>query len=700
MNLRWRQKGLSGLMACLVVSGGIEGGAAAAVPSGAIVKPVAPVELPGAVFPDIVITPAKAADVSLIWSWTSDGNAIADPSGPAVASADGTVYLAYNAVSIFGEALGKAVALAADGKPKWSVDLPSPLLGPVAAAPDGTLYASVGIGGGEGEVVAVGADGKRKWSSPGRGAYKAKPVLGADGTVYAAGADGTLRALRPEDGSEKWKLNALFAGTAKISIAADGTLYVVGSGDTLAAVAPDGRARWVYRATRTIKAGPAVGPDGTVYIATDDRKVHAVTPAGSLRWRFALGGDPVSLAAASDGTLYAAAADQALYAVSPDGKAKWKAAAGAVSTGIAVGKDGTAYMLADDGRATAFDPADGHVRWRYAVGTPNGVVSPGVGPDGTAYAVATQSVKLGIYALRIKAEGIVLNKTKLALAVGGTARLSATVSPVNATNKKAAWTSSNAAIVAVDGEGNVRAVSPGTAIVAARSEDGGLIADCEVTVTAGTGGETGGAGSGAGPGAGSNTGSVAGAGAGTSADPSFSDTKDHWASGDIQRAYAMKIANGYPDGTFRPEGRVTRAEFAVMLMNALKSGTAGQTPAFKDRSGIPAWALPAISQSVELGIVGGYPDGTFRPAANITRAEMAAMTFKASGLPPAAEPATAYGDDADIPGWARGAVSAAEKNGIIVVGGKTAGDFAPGALATRAEAAAWIVRMLDAMKRK
>ncbi|MDI4648292.1 PQQ-binding-like beta-propeller repeat protein [Cohnella hashimotonis] len=696
MNLRWRQKGWLGLAACLAAVGGIEGGAAAAVPSVEIVKPVAPIELPGVVIPDIVIKPVKGADVSLVWSWMSDGGSIADPSGPATAAADGTVYLTYNAVSIFGDALGKAIAFGYDGKPKWSADLPAPLLGPAVAAPDGTLYASVGTAGGDGAIVAVGADGKRKWSSAGRGGAKAKLVLGTDGTVYATEGDGTLSAIRPEDGSEKWRLGALFAGTPRIAIAPDGTLYVAGGGDTLASVTPDGRTRWIYRATRTIKAGPAVGPDGSVYIATDDRKVHAVTPAGSLQWRFALVGNPVSLAAAADGTLYAAAADPALYAVAPDGKGKWKAAVTAASADIAVGKDGMVYMLADDGRASAFDPADGHMRWRYGLGTPNGVVAPGVGRDGTVYAVATQGVKLGVYALRIKASSIVLNKTKQSLAMGGTTRLSAIVSPVDATNKQVAWTSSNAAIAAVDDEGNVKGVSPGTAIVAARSDDGGLIADCEVTVMAVAGGGTGGNGSGAWPGSGSGAGSDAG----SSSNPSFSDTKDHWASKEIERAFAMKIVKGYPDGTFRPEGGVTRAEFAVMLMNALQNGTAGQALAFEDRSRIPAWAAAAISRAVALGIVGGYPDGTFRPAANVNHAEMAAMTFKASGLPPAAEAATAYEDDADIPDWARGAVSAAEKSGIIVVGGRTDGDFAPGAFATRAEAAAWIVRMLDAAGRK
>jgi hypothetical protein len=132
-----------------------------------------------------------------------------------------------------------------------------------------------------------------------------------------------------------------------------------------------------------------------------------------------------------------------------------------------------------------------------------------------------------------------------------------------------------------------------------------------------------------------------------------------------------------------------------MLMNGLKPDIQGTDTAFEDKEDIGIWAQHAISQAVQLGIVNGYPDGTFRPGANITHAEMAAAVFHASGIPLAAVGKTAYTDDAAIPEWARGAVSSIEKKGIIVVGGKTSGPFAPTSLSTRAEAATWIVRMLE-----
>ena len=175
----------------------------------------------------------------------------------------------------------------------------------------------------------------------------------------------------------------------------------------------------------------------------------------------------------------------------------------------------------------------------------------------------------------------------------------------------------------------------------------------------------------------------------------FSDIGGHWASEEIAEAYKLQIANGYPDFTFRPDTHITRAEFVVMLMNGLKPELQALELPFKDNSKIGVWAQHSVSEAIQLGIVSGYPDGTFRPGANITHSEMAAMVFKASGIPLAAAPKTGYTDDIDIPGWARGAVSTIEKKGIIIVDGKTAGAFAPQAFSTRAEAAAWIVRMLE-----
>jgi hypothetical protein len=73
---------------------------------------------------------------------------------------------------------------------------------------------------------------------------------------------------------------------------------------------------------------------------------------------------------------------------------------------------------------------------------------------------------------------------------------------------------------------------------------------------------------------------------------------------------------------------------------------------------------------------------------------MIAMVIRASGLPTNSVEQTGFADDADIPKWAKAAVSTAEKAGIIIVGGVTGEKFAPQALSTRAEAASAIVRML------
>ncbi|MBB6674566.1 S-layer homology domain-containing protein [Cohnella nanjingensis] len=89
------------------------------------------------------------------------------------------------------------------------------------------------------------------------------------------------------------------------------------------------------------------------------------------------------------------------------------------------------------------------------------------------------------------------------------------------------------------------------------------------------------------------------------------------------------IVTGYPDGTFKPNDRVSRAEFAVMLMYMLKPQTEGTALTLTDTSKIGAWAKKAVAQAVQAGIISGYPDGSFRPDADITRAEMAVMIARA-----------------------------------------------------------------------
>ena len=115
----------------------------------------------------------------------------------------------------------------------------------------------------------------------------------------------------------------------------------------------------------------------------------------------------------------------------------------------------------------------------------------------------------------------------------------------------------------------------------------------------------------------------------------FSDIAGHWAEGWMEELYDVGLTSGYPDGTYRPQNQVTRAEMAVFLLRA-KHG-AGYSPpnasggAFSDVE--DHWAEGWIEQLADEGITGGYPDGTYRPNNPVNRAEMAVFLTKTFGLP-------------------------------------------------------------------
>jgi len=79
--------------------------------------------------------------------------------------------------------------------------------------------------------------------------------------------------------------------------------------------------------------------------------------------------------------------------------------------------------------------------------------------------------------------GIVLDKNYINLKVGESQKITATITPATATNKKISWTSSNLEAVIVDSEGKVTAKGNGVSIITATTEDGGLTARCAVTVS-------------------------------------------------------------------------------------------------------------------------------------------------------------------------------------------------------------------------
>lgn len=176
----------------------------------------------------------------------------------------------------------------------------------------------------------------------------------------------------------------------------------------------------------------------------------------------------------------------------------------------------------------------------------------------------------------------------------------------------------------------------------------------------------------------------------------LSDIGSHWAASFIRDAVTRGLVQGYPDGTFRPEQAMTRAEFAVVLAKALRLRGGGTTLPFMDRDAIGSWARPSIVLAVEAGLLRGYEDNRFRPDRPITRAEIAVIIARGLGVDTAAYTATAFADDADIPAWARGAVEAMRREGLLA--GRGGANFAPNAAASRAEVVVLLIRTLEAMQ--
>ena len=103
----------------------------------------------------------------------------------------------------------------------------------------------------------------------------------------------------------------------------------------------------------------------------------------------------------------------------------------------------------------------------------------------------------------------------------------------------------------------------------------------------------------------------------------FSDTKNHFAAGYISALAAAGLAEGYGDGTFRPDKKMSRAEMAVMLSRIAEPDYhSGIT--YSD-VGADFWSFDEISALTAAGIMQGYEDGTFRPSNSVSRGEMAAL---------------------------------------------------------------------------
>jgi len=171
----------------------------------------------------------------------------------------------------------------------------------------------------------------------------------------------------------------------------------------------------------------------------------------------------------------------------------------------------------------------------------------------------------------------------------------------------------------------------------------------------------------------------------------LNDITGHWALDSINTLVRQGCISGYPDGSFKPENTITRAEFAAVLVKAFQlENNNGKT--FSDTAA--HWAKDYIAAAAAKGLVSGYAGGNFGPDDLITREQMAVMIVKAAGLAPAAE-APGFADSPAISGWAVEAVAAATENGIMK--GYSDNTIRPGGSATRAEAVTVIMNALNKM---
>ncbi|QUG40568.1 S-layer homology domain-containing protein [Psychrobacillus sp. INOP01] len=103
----------------------------------------------------------------------------------------------------------------------------------------------------------------------------------------------------------------------------------------------------------------------------------------------------------------------------------------------------------------------------------------------------------------------------------------------------------------------------------------------------------------------------------------FPDIQQHWAKDYITQAVAAGVVKGYPDGTFKPEHKITRAQAASIIVNALKLKTDKAAP-FEDIGIYAAETQAEIAAAYQYGIIKGS-DGKFRPTEYVTRAQLALM---------------------------------------------------------------------------
>jgi parallel beta-helix repeat protein len=146
----------------------------------------------------------------------------------------------------------------------------------------------------------------------------------------------------------------------------------------------------------------------------------------------------------------------------------------------------------------------------------------------------------------------------------------------------------------------------------------------------------------------------------------FSDVEGYWAQPFLEGLVERNIIRGFPDQTFRPTARLTRAQYAAMLSQAFDLPLKQTGRNFWD---VPAnfWAADAIRRAERMGFIAGFPDGSFRPNDNLTRVQAIISLVNGLGLTGGAPTVlNLYRDRAQIPTYAIQPVATATQKRMVV----------------------------------
>ena len=176
----------------------------------------------------------------------------------------------------------------------------------------------------------------------------------------------------------------------------------------------------------------------------------------------------------------------------------------------------------------------------------------------------------------------------------------------------------------------------------------------------------------------------------------FSDVgSGYWARPFIERLAQEDIIAGFPDGTFKPNDPVTRAQFAAIIRQAFDQPVTRGRANFSDvRSNY--WAARAIADAYATGFMSGYPDGSFQPNQQIPRVQALVSIANGLNIDPGGSINAAlrtYRDADDIPNYAEDEVAAATQNGMVV-SYPNVNYLRPQRIATRADVAAFIYQAM------